>query len=123
MTTIAEFNTARPRRCSAGTRRHHRTYLPYRLREQLPGAATVMVTPVFWSDPAEVRPECVFHAVYFTAEGRRIVPRQTVTPRVVSLLQGAFPEADWQQSQIWRADTNQLTQWQPATSDLWGGAA
>lgn len=107
MTTMTEFLPEYPRKTSAHKRRQCRTRLPYELHQIVPGAVSVLATAVHSSlSPA---PEQMFITVVYDADGGRIWPSTAGRTRIVQLLQGAFPQADWSVSQSWRADTNRLT--------------
>ena len=105
----------RPRKASAGTRRHHRKYLRHRIREFVDGAHTVIILPV---EHAPYGPRyCEFTAVVRDKAGTQLKLRDGASRRLASLLQGAFT-ADWTQAQTWRADTNQLHVWAPPTANF-----
>jgi len=100
---------SRPRKASAARRRRHRNQLGYRVHEIAPGAVTVLVTPV-WTDrngPFEAR----FVVTARTSDGQHLKLPRGGSRRLVALLQGVFPAADWHQPQTWHADSSQLTAW------------
>lgn len=105
---IALTHTTRPRKAAAGTRRHHRKSLAWRLRCLLPGADTVTVTPAMWVD-ASGDPRAVYSLHATTADGSAIAHDGDTTHAVVAALQGAWPNANWRTAQTWQADTNTLT--------------
>lgn len=102
-----EFLPTRPRRASAHKRRQRRARLAYDLHRIVPGAVSVLAIPIQLGTPGRL--ETVFNAVIYGPAGERIMPPAESTPRIVTLLQGAFPAADWSVCQSWRADTNALT--------------
>lgn len=108
MTATGEWSTARPRKASAGTRRHRIKYLTWQLRQHYPNAHQVFVTPITWADDSD-RPDVLYTVSAYDSNGRRIVGRPAANARVVALLQGAFPAADWWQPQTWHAATNRLS--------------
>jgi hypothetical protein len=114
MTTMTEFSPAHPRKCSGARRRRHLKQLPFRLHEIVPGAATVLVTSVFWEDDAD--PERVYHLVIRDSSGARIMPPVGERERIVCLLQGAFA-ADWSRAQTWHLGGNRLSQWRPVVPE------
>jgi len=112
---IAEFAPTRPRRSSAGTRRHHRKYLPFRIGEFIDGAHTVIILPV---EHGGYGPRyCEFTAVVRDRAGVQLKLHDGDSRRLAALLQGAFT-ADWTRAQTWRADTNSLREWVPPTADF-----
>ncbi|MFD5386320.1 hypothetical protein ACFWMG_15490 [Streptomyces sp. NPDC127074] len=104
---ITDFTTIRPRRCSAGTRRHHKT-LPYKVRLLVTTVARIRVTPVWWSEGDHSPLEGVFAVVVIDGNDRAMHPTVEDTAHIVALLQGAFT-ADWTLPQTWDAATNTLT--------------
>ncbi|MEV0220812.1 hypothetical protein [Streptomyces sp. NPDC050704] len=107
-----ESNPLHPRKSSASRRRRHAKQLSYRVHRIAPGAATILLTPV-WIDPEG--PKERVYVVTARAEGTK---RHLKLPRggsrqLTALMQGAYPAADWNQPQTWHADGNALTTWQP----------
>jgi hypothetical protein len=102
-----EYLPVHPRKASAATVRHRRNRLAFDLHRIVPGAVSVLATPV-QLDVAGT-PDTVFNAVIYGPAGERIMPPTESTHRIVALLQAAFPSADWSVCQSWRADTNRLT--------------
>lgn len=103
-----------PRRASAGRRRRHVKQLPFRVHQIIPGAVTVLVTPV-WTDrngPFEAR----FVVTARSADGQHLKLPRGGSRRLVALLQGVFPAADWHRAQTWHADSGQLTTWKAVES-------
>ena len=98
--TIADYAPTRPRKASAGTRRHHLKYLAFRIRQVVPGAHTLILLPVDVFGAGEQE----FAAVVRDRAGVQL-----------KLAEGAFT-ADWTRAQTWRADTNQLHVWEPPTA-------
>lgn len=113
MALVSEFLPVHPRRASAGRRRRHRTQLAYRVARIVPGAATILLTPV-WSD-AKGPMEQVFLARALSPDGQPLRLPQGGSRDIAALMQSAFPRADWQRAQTWHADTNQLTAWGQAS--------
>lgn len=98
-----------PRRCSAARRHRHQRQLPYRIGQLVPGAATILLTPV-WTDINANETghlDISFMARVRDRNGRPMKLPAGGSQRLAALLQGAFT-ADWGKSQTWRADTNQL---------------
>lgn len=104
---IVETLPLRPRKASAGRRRRHRSKLAHRIHRIAPGAATVLVTPV-WTD-AVVLGERHFLARAFTADGRAVHFQPGGSRQITALLQGAYPAANWDHPQAWDAASNTLT--------------
>jgi len=109
-TADRETHPLHPRKASASRRRRHIRQLAWRVHQIAPGAATVLLTPV-WHDPNGPL-ERVF-VVTARADG---VKQHLQLPRggsrqLAALMQGAFPSADWNRPQTWHADTNRLTTW------------
>jgi hypothetical protein len=97
----------RPRKASASRRRRHRTRLAHRIHRIAPGAATVLVTPL-WTDATGTGVRH-FVARALTADGRILKFQAGGSRQITALLQGAYPRANWDHPQSWRADTNTLT--------------
>ena len=112
---IAEFAPTRPRKASAGTRRHHRKYVAYRIRQVVPGAHTVLLLPIEADGYGPHERE--FTACVRDRAGIQLKLRDGDSRRLAALLQGAFT-ADWTRAQTWRADTNSLREWVPPTADF-----
>ncbi|WP_189783056.1 hypothetical protein [Streptomyces capitiformicae] len=110
MMLVAEHLPARPRKASASRRRRHHSRLPYRLHQHAPAAASILLAPV-WTDTQGPQ-ERVFVARALDANGEPVRIPPGGSRQIASLLQGAFPGADWNQAQTWHAKTNQLTTWQ-----------
>jgi hypothetical protein len=110
MSLVDEFLPVRPRKASASRRRRHQTQLPFKLNRYAPGAVTILLTPV-WTD-ALGPSERVFLATARNAGGDAIKLPAGGSRDIAALVQGAFPAADWNRPQTWRADTNQVTGWQ-----------
>ncbi|MTE20233.1 hypothetical protein F0L17_14170 [Streptomyces sp. TRM43335] len=113
--TATATHTTRPRKGSASTRRHHHRRLPHRLRQLLPDAQTILTTPVSWFGD-NGRPAARYVLVAYDTSGNRIPHTPGTIDRVVDLLQGAFPTADWTTAQTWHANGNHLTAWNGATT-------
>lgn len=106
-----ESHPLHPRKASASRRRRHAKQLSYRVGQIAPGAATVLLTPV-WLDTHG--PSERVYVVTARADGYKQhlkLPRGG-SGRLVALMQGAYPAADWNQPQTWHADGSQLTTWQ-----------
>ncbi len=104
-----EAHPLHPRKRSAGRRRRHRTQLGYRINRIVPGAVTVLLTPV-WTDTHGPF-ERVFIVTARNAEGTHLKLPRGGSRQIAALVQGAYPAADWNRAQTWRAATNQLTGW------------
>jgi hypothetical protein len=105
--TVVEHLPVHPRKASASRRRRHIQQLPYRLHQIAPGAATILVTPI-WTDG---RGDSVRHylARALDGQGRIVKFAAGGSQRIACLLQGAYPAADWNRPQTWHAETNTLT--------------
>ena len=102
-----EVRPVRPRKASASRRRRHERQLPYRLHQIAPGAATILVTPI-WMDGtgASVRH---YLARALATDGRIIKFAPGGSQRIASLLQAVYPGANWDHPLTWTAATNTLT--------------
>jgi hypothetical protein len=112
--SIAEHTPTRPRRASAGTRRHHRKYLVYRIRQVVPGAHTVLLLPIEHDGYGPRERE--YTACVRDRAGAQLKLADGDSRRLAALLQGALT-ADWTRAQTWRADTNELREWVPPAAD------
>lgn len=104
-----------PRRCSAARRHRHQRQLPYRISLLVPGAATVLLTPV-WTDTSGDM-EMVFMALVRDRAGLPLKLPAGGSQRLAALLQGAYT-ANWSRCQTWRADRNELTEFTSAQRDF-----
>jgi hypothetical protein len=106
-TASCEARPLHPRKSSAGRRRRHMRQLPWRLRQIAPGAATILVTPI-WMDGSG---SSVRHylARALDADGQIIKFAAGGSQRIASLLQAVYPGANWDQPQSWNAAANTLT--------------
>lgn len=113
ITTLARVETlpTHPRKASAGTRRHHRKYLPFRLSQITTGAVRILVAPLQGDDGQQT-----FVVLAWAADGSRIKPPAGSSSRIAALLQGGFV-ADWRVPQTWTADGNRLTEYRPTVPD------
>ncbi|WP_069883469.1 hypothetical protein [Streptomyces luteocolor] len=109
-----ESHPLHPRRSSAGRRRRHVKQLPHRIQQIAPGARTVLVTPVWTDTHGPMERVYVVTARAHDREQRLPLPVGG-SYRIAALLRGAFPTADWDLPQTWRADTNTLTTWKAAS--------
>lgn len=109
-TADREAHPIHPRKASAGRRRRHQRQLPWRITQIAPGAVTVLLAPV-WTD-ATGESHRTFLAQCFDTSGSKIRLPRGGSSRLADLMQGAFPGADWNRAQTWRADSNQVTRWQ-----------
>ncbi|MFI8191443.1 hypothetical protein ACIF8T_21910 [Streptomyces sp. NPDC085946] len=107
MAAVLEALPARPRKASASRRRRHQHQLPWRLRQIAPGAATILVTPI-WTDATGIT-ERTYLARALDSYGRIIKFQPGGSQRIAALLQGAYPAADWSRPQTWHAETNTIT--------------
>jgi hypothetical protein len=114
MSLIHEYLPVRPRSASASRTRRHVTQLPYRLHQILPDAATILLTPI-WSD-AKGPMERVFVVLARDYSGEQISLPRGASRNIAALIQGAYPRADWDRTQTWRADTNELSVFRQAAS-------
>lgn len=105
-----EAHPLHPRKASASRRRRYAKQLPWRINAIAPGAVTVLLAPV-WSD-ATGPSHRVYLAQCMDATGSRLKLPRGGSRQLAALMQGAFPGADWNRPQSWRADSNQLTGWQ-----------
>lgn len=108
-TADREMHPLHPRRASAGRRRRHARQLAWRIHQVAPDAATVLLNP-YWSDshgPAER----VYVVTARDANGNRIKLPRGGSRRIASLMQGAFPAANWDTVQTWNAERNLLSAW------------
>lgn len=96
-----------PRKSSAGRRRRHAQQLGWRISQVAPGAATILVTPI-WMDGSG---SSVRHylARALDADGQIIKFVAGGSQRIASLLQAVYPGANWDHPLTWNADTNTLT--------------
>ncbi|GAP46938.1 hypothetical protein [Streptomyces azureus] len=114
MTTVMEALPARPRKASASRRRRHQHQLGYRLHQIAPGAATILVTPI-WTD-ATGATERTYLARALGVDGQIIKFAAGGSQRIAALLQGAYPGADWDRPQTWTAETNTVTVRRPMSN-------
>lgn len=89
----------RIRRSSAGSRRHHIAYLPFKIRTVVPGAATVVITPL--PDADTIRTVTVHDE-----HGHPIHAQPDALAHLLGLLQTAHPGADWTRALRWQAEGN-----------------
>ena len=109
-TVDREAHPVHPRRASAGRRRRNGKRLPWRVHSIAPGAVTVLLNP-YWSD-THGPSQRVYVVTARDANGNRIKLPRGGSRQLASLMQGAFPAADWNRVQTWHADGNRLTGWQ-----------
>jgi hypothetical protein len=107
MATVVETLPLRPRKSSAARRRRHQAQLAHRIGQIAPGAVTVLVTPL-WTDPTGAA-ERHFVARALNADGRFLKFQAGGSRQITALLQGAYPQANWDHPQTWTAATNTLT--------------
>lgn len=88
------------RRSSGATRRHHRTYLPWKLESLAPGVTAIVVAPDSAGDT-------VHKLTVRDADGPITVSIED-SAHILNLLQLAFG-ADWTHTQTWQRDDNALT--------------
>lgn len=106
-TADRETHPVRPRRASASRRRRHTKQLAWRIGQIAPGAVTVLVTPL-WTDGSGTGMRHVV-ARALTADGQALKFQAGGSRQITALLQGAYPAANWDHPQTWRADNNTLT--------------
>lgn len=106
-TACCDTQPLHPRKASAARRRRHARQLPWRLHEIAPGAATILVTPI-WMDGtgAGIRH---YLARALDADGRIIKFPAGGSQRIASLLQAVYPGANWDHPLTWSAAGNTLT--------------
>jgi hypothetical protein len=106
-TADMEAHPLHPRKSSAGRRRRHARQLPWRLSEIAPGAATILVTPI-WVDGSG---SSVRHylARALDTDGQIIKFVAGGSQRIASLLQAVYPGANWDHPLTWNAASNTLT--------------
>lgn len=104
---VIEALPLRPRKASAGRRRRHKTQLVHRIHRIAPGAATVLVTPL-WTDMSGIG-ERHYIARALTADGAVLKFPAGGSRQITALLQGAYPGANWDHPQTWHAASNTLT--------------
>ncbi|MEU7240244.1 hypothetical protein [Streptomyces sparsogenes] len=92
--------TPHPRRSSAASRRHHRTYLPWRLESLAPGVTTIAVAPDTAGDAV--------HTLALHGTDGPITVSVEHGAHILNLLQLAFA-ADWTHTQTWQRGDNTLT--------------
>jgi hypothetical protein len=107
MATILEALPLHPRKASASRRRRHQTRLAMRIHRIAPGAATVLVTPL-WTDTTGTGCRH-FVARALTADGQILKFEAGGSRNITALLQGAYPAANWDHPQTWSAAANTLT--------------
>lgn len=107
MATVVEVLPLRPRKASAARRRRHQARLHHRLQQIVPGAATILITPL-WTDGTGQN-ERHYLARALTPDGQVIKFRAGGSRQITALLQGAFPAANWDHPQTWTAATRTLT--------------
>lgn len=109
--TATELQPLRPHQSSAATVRHHRKYLPWRLREVVPGAHIVRATPVCTGEG------WAFVVLALDEQRQAIRLPRGGHARISGLLRGAFPGARWDRTQTWHADRpDVLAEYVPAVA-------
>lgn len=93
--------TGRIRRSSAGSRRHHVAYLPFKIRTLVPEVDSILTTPL--PDADTIRDVTVYGRA-----GRALTLQPDLLAHLLGLLQTAHPEADWTQPLRWQADGNRF---------------
>lgn len=106
MATVVEALPLHPRKASAARRRRHQARLQHRLDQIVPGAATILITPL-WTDGSG---DGVRHylARALTPDGRVLKFPAGGSRQIAVLLQGAFPAANWIHPQTWEAASGRL---------------
>lgn len=102
-----EARPLHPRKASASRRRRHAQQLAWRISGIAPGAATILITPI-WMDGSgpSVRH---YLARALDADGQIIKFEAGGSQRIASLLQAVYPGANWDHPHTWTAATNTLT--------------
>jgi hypothetical protein len=105
--TDREVQPLHPRKASAGRRRRHARQLPWRLHQIAPGAATILVTPI-WMDGSG---SSVRHYLARALDGNGQILKFAAggSQRIACLLQAVYPGANWDHPQTWTAASNTLT--------------
>lgn len=111
-----EARPVRPRAASAGRRRRYVKQLRWEIGKVASGAQTVMLTPITWADEEPTR--WIYRALVRDADGQALTLAQGGTERLTTLLQAAYPRADWGRPQTWHADSNRLTTWGQASRNF-----
>lgn len=106
-TADRETHPVHPRKASAGRRRRHARQLPWRLQQIAPGAATILVTAIWMDGTGHGVRHYLARAL--AADGRIIKFAPGGSQRIASLLQGAYPGANWDHAQTWTVASNTLT--------------
>jgi hypothetical protein len=106
MATVIEALPLHPRKASASRRRRHQARLQHRLNEIVPGAATILITPL-WTD-ATGKGVRHFLARALTGDGQVLRFQAGGSRQITELLQGAYPVANWDHPQTWTAATGRL---------------
>lgn len=107
MSTVMEALPLHPRKASASRRRRHQTRLAHRIHRIAPGAATVLITPL-WTDTTGTGCRH-FVARALTADGQILKFQPGGSREITALMQGAYPGANWDHPQTWTAASNTLT--------------
>ncbi|MEU1663649.1 hypothetical protein ABZ547_08535 [Streptomyces sparsogenes] len=93
--------TGRIRRSSAGSRRHHVAYLPFKIRALVPEVDSILIIPL--PDADTIRDVTVYDS-----DDRALTLQPEVVAHLLGLLQTAHPEADWGQPLRWQVDGNRF---------------
>lgn len=102
-----EASSLYPRKSSAARRRRHARQLPWRLHQIAPGAATILITPI-WMDGSG---SSVRHYLARALDGNGQILKFAAggSQRIACLLQAVYPGSNWDHPQTWTAATNTLT--------------
>lgn len=102
-----ETGNLHPRKSSASRRRRHARQLQWRLHQIAPGAATILITPI-WMDGSG---SSVRHylARALDTNGQILKFPAGGSQRIACLLQAVHPGANWDHPQTWTAASGTLT--------------
>lgn len=102
-----EAHPVHPRKAAASRRRRRARQLSWRLNEIAPGAATILLTPVWMDGSGHGVRHYIARAL--DADGRIIKFAAGGSQRIASLLQAVYPGANWDHPLTWTAATGALT--------------
>ncbi|WP_428956140.1 hypothetical protein [Streptomyces sp. cg35] len=114
MSVLLEHLPVRPRKSSAARRRRNVNRLAASIHAIVPGAVTVLLTPV-WTDAAGPMDRIYVVTARDVSSKQHLRIPHGGSRQLAALIQGAFPTADWNRPQTWHLDTNSLTTWGQAS--------
>jgi hypothetical protein len=106
MSTVIEALPLHPRKASASRRRRHQARLQHRLDQIVPGAATILITPL-WTDGTG-HSERHFLARALTGDGKALKFEAGGSRQITALMQGAYPSVNWDHPQTWDVANGRL---------------